>query len=400
MRGYTACHNSLGKTFSLESDTFSQLDLDVTYQTFTYRSQFIDHLPSVSELPNSEHDYLSRIPDREIMENISFRYPVFLPAGKRKTDKVIILLHGLNEKSWNKYLPWARQLVLRTGHAVLMFPISFHMNRAPADWGNPRNMNILSRQRMDRYAEQSCTSFANAAISDRLDNKPERFALSGYQSVMDLLNLVNHISSGKHPVFKEGSEIHFFGYSIGAFLSQVLMIANPNGIFNNSRFVLFAGGTVFSHINGTSRFIIDQQAFTQLRNYYLNHSSWRRRTLRSYVEVMQVKNIARAFMAMLSPEYFKGLRNKTFSSFNDQIMVMALEKDEVFPANDILSNFENTGVKVNLLDPPYKYSHESPFPVYKNADRSALVDKWFEVVLEEAGDFLRSYSSYGFDSSH
>lgn len=389
MNGYTAYHKILAQAFSLENDVSGISDTGIGYKTFSFSSKAIDHLPVSGELPVNEKNFLSGMPDNEIRENIEFRYPVFLPVGKMKMDKVIILLHGLNEKSWEKYLPWARELVLRTGQAVLMFPISFHMNRTPADWTNVRSMDILSRQRRARYAEQSCTSFANAAISERLDNMPERFALSGYQSVMDLLNLVNHISSGKHPVFKEGSEIHFFGYSIGAFLSQVLMIANPNGIFNQSRFVLFAGGAVFSDINGTSKYIIDQQAFTQLRKYYLHHNSWRQRTLRAYAEVMQVKNIARAFMAMLSPEYFKGMREKTFAQFRDQMLVMAMKEDKVFPADDIFMNFKNSGVKVNVLDPPYRYSHETPFPLCADEQKAALIDKWFDIVFTEAGNFLR-----------
>ncbi|MCK5766644.1 MAG: hypothetical protein KAH26_11710 [Bacteroidales bacterium] len=394
--GYTNYHKILGKAFSLEKEDEKMKGTGIDYRTFTFSSDYAQHLPGSSKMPNVERDFLSGFADNEISENIDFRYPVFLPEGYKQTNRAIILLHGLNEKSWDKYLPWARELVLRTGHAVILFPISFHMNRTPSAWLNPRSMSGLSNLRENKYEDQQCSTFANAAISERLDNMPERFALSGYQSIMDLLNLVNHISSGKHPVFKEDTEIHFFGYSIGAFLAQVLMIANPGGIFDRSRFVLFAGGTVFSHINGISKYILDQQAFGQLRSYYLNQDSWRRKTLKSYAKVMDVKNIARAFMAMLSPEYFKGLRQASFESFNDRLLVYAMKEDRVFPEEHIMENFYDSGVWVNRLDFPYEYSHESPFPISKDPEISEKVDKSFDSIFKEVGNFLRDESNYDF----
>lgn len=386
--GYTTYHKLLGKAFSLEQDEQEIIGSGIGYRTFSFNSSHTNHLPDSGSMPTIERDFLSGFSDKEITENIDFRYPVFLPEGKTTSDKAIILLHGLNEKSWDKYLPWARELVLRTGHAVILFPISFHMNRSPGGWGNPRSMSGLSNFRQDKYEDQTCSSFANAAMSERLDNMPERFALSGYQSIMDLLALVNIVSSGRHPIFQENTEIHFFGYSIGAFLAQVLMIANPNGVFDRSRVVLFAGGTVFSEINGISRFILDEQAFTQLRKYYLNDSSWRRKTLNSYVEVMKVKHIARAFMAMLSPRYFKALREETFSSFKDRTLVMALEEDHVFPADHIAETFDGSGVSVNRIDFPFPYTHESPFPISRDPETAEKVDQWFENIFAEASAFL------------
>ena len=395
MKGYTDSHRILGEAFSLDDDKADLGNIGVNYRTFNFRSEFAQHLPASIDLPDMERDFLGAFPDRDIRENIDFQYPVFLPQGYKQTNRAIILLHGLNEKSWDKYLTWARELVLRTGHAVILFPISFHMNRTPAGWVNPRSMSGLSRFRDSKYKDQACSTFANAAMSERLDNMPERFALSGYQSIMDLLNLVNHISSGKHPVFKEETEIHFFGYSIGAFLSQVLMIANPGGIFDKSKFVLFAGGTVFSEINGISRFILDKQAFEQLRKYYLNQDSWRRQTLKSYVKAMNVKNVARAFMAMLSPDYFSSLRESVFSNFSDRLLVYSLKDDRVFPEEHILNNFNSSGVWVNRLDFPYEYTHESPFPISKDPAVSKEVDNSFDSLFKEVGNFLRDEINYG-----
>ncbi len=48
--------------------------------------------------------------DSHISENMKFRYPVILPGDNKRTDKVIILLHGLNERTWHKHLTGARFL--------------------------------------------------------------------------------------------------------------------------------------------------------------------------------------------------------------------------------------------------------------------------------------------------
>ena len=41
--------------------------------------------------------------DVRVTENSAFTYPLFVPADK-ESRKVILLLHGLNERSWVKYL--------------------------------------------------------------------------------------------------------------------------------------------------------------------------------------------------------------------------------------------------------------------------------------------------------
>jgi hypothetical protein len=71
--------------------------------------------------------------DSSISENISFSYPVFIPEDKT-SRKAILLFHGLNERSWVKYLVWAYWLSELTGSYVVLFPISFHINRSPSSW--------------------------------------------------------------------------------------------------------------------------------------------------------------------------------------------------------------------------------------------------------------------------
>ena len=85
-------------------------------------------------LSSDEKGGTVQLADNNIIENFSFEYPVFTPSGKFRQDKAILLLHGLNERNWDKYLPWAEFLCLHTGKPVILFPIAFHINRALVTW--------------------------------------------------------------------------------------------------------------------------------------------------------------------------------------------------------------------------------------------------------------------------
>ena len=112
--------------------------------------------------------------DELIPENQSFSYPVFAP-GITESKKVILLLHGLNERSWIKYLAWAYYLALNTESYVILFPISFHINRSPQAWKDPRAMIPFMKSRNSSLGEISMSSFANIALSNRLTEDPLRF---------------------------------------------------------------------------------------------------------------------------------------------------------------------------------------------------------------------------------
>ena len=81
-----------------------------------------------------EEEGRADVPDAGIAENRIWTCDVVLPAGVERAGGAILLLHGLNERAWTKYHPWAVELARRTGRAVVLFPIAFHMQRAPASW--------------------------------------------------------------------------------------------------------------------------------------------------------------------------------------------------------------------------------------------------------------------------
>jgi len=328
--------------------------------------------------------------DSSITENISFSYPVFVPEDKA-SRKVILLLHGLNERSWVKYLVWAYWLSQLTGSYVVLFPISFHINRSPSSWINPRLMQNFVKERSRGSNEITMSTFANIALSSRLTEEPMRFFNSGYQTTFDIVKLMNQIRSGKHKIIPAGSRVNIFAYSIGAFLSQILMMGNPDDHFADSRLFMFCGGSVFSNMQGTSKLIMDSMAYNRIYNYYLNDFEKEITRKNLFSEFFKSSQIGMAFRSMIDIGRFRSFRESILIKLRDQIRSIALKQDTVIPADGIVNTMmPSTGKKyasVEVWDFPYPYSHENPFPVL-NTQSSEEVDRSFERMIINAGLFL------------
>lgn len=335
--------------------------------------------------------YYHEMVDRKIPENEHFTYPVILPAGNRKYSGGILLLHGLNEKSWEKYLAWGSELAERLQCPVILFPIAYHMNRAPRSWSDPRQMKEVVHSRLKTSAKSEAT-FANAALSTRLAAHPEQFIYSGIQSYYDVCALYDEISKGDHPLFEPNSRIDFFAYSIGAFLAQILLIANPGHRFDHSRLFLFAGGPTFDRMMGTSRYIMDFQAFKSLLTLK------RRKILKKLyatlveAELPEFEAMWRGFYAMLHHRKGRKYRQAWLKTNSELIQVVALKKDRVMPAGAIVHTFKTPRniepVRIDVIDFPFDYSHENPFPL--NDDKiQALVNRSFEIMIDKAVRFYQ-----------
>ena len=207
-------------------------------------------------------------PDNAIKENSNFRYSVFLPNHDKKYNSCIILLHGLNERSWDKYLTWAEYLCKKTGKPVILFPIAFHMNRTPDSWYMPRQIVPWVKFRKDNSHDTYNSTFANVALSLRLSANPIRLYTSGRETILNLRQLLQQIKEGRHSLFVRDTKCDFFAYSIGAMVSQVLFISNPDKLISDSRFFLFCGGSIFEKMNGSAREIMDNEAWSKVYNYY------------------------------------------------------------------------------------------------------------------------------------
>lgn len=324
------------------------------------------------------------VTDDHIIENKSFSYTLFIPKGKKKFKEVIILLHGLNERSWDKYLTWAEYLVSETGKPVLLFPIAFHMNRSPSMWCNPRQILPWVSKRRDEVDDNANTTFVNVALSSRLSRHPLRFYASGRESVFNLCQLVNDIKQGEHALFEENSSVNLFAYSIGALLSQVALLANPFGLFDDSRLFMFCGGSVFSEMNGNARDIMDKKAFEKLTDYYQNDFLFHRNLPPSFAEDVFEK----AFKAMIRPDYMNTERESFFMQACNRIRAISLKRDIVMPTQGVVKALGKASEKIlEELDFPFEYTHQVPFPTHKYIDPLS-VNQTFQSVFNKVASFL------------
>src|ERR1700682_2002929 len=151
--------------------------------------------------------------DNRIAENIHFKYPLLRESGSLSRAKpharITFLLHGLNERSFGKYLPWAYHLWDQSGSPVLLFPLTFHVNRVLPAWGQQQ---MESFKRRKQIKDNENVHRFNAVISERLDAQPERFFWGAIQSYWDLIDLARQIRAGLHPHISNEARLDFVGY--------------------------------------------------------------------------------------------------------------------------------------------------------------------------------------------
>ncbi|WP_085536924.1 DUF6051 family protein [Massilibacteroides vaginae] len=372
----------LSQLFSYERrTTIADSNLEIIPYQFTQTDgaaeihNFQKELPTVNFCP---------VTDNDIRENKSFTYTIFAPNGRKRRDKAIILLHGLNERTWEKYLTWAETLAISTGKPVILFPIAFHMNRTPSAWCNPRETMPWAAHRKQEVADLCNSTFANVALSSRISSHPLRFYASGRESVYNLCQLVHEIKNGEHPLFSENTSVNLFAYSIGALLSQVLLLANPSDMFSDTRLFMFCGGSIFSEMNGNARDILDKDAFDRLQ-YYFRHDFLERLNI-----PVSFKNdfLEEAFKAMIRPDVLTEYRESFFRRACDRVRAISLKNDIVMPTAGIISALGEVSAKiVKEFDFPFAYSHQVPFPVTGKTDPE-LINRSFKQTFGEAAAFL------------
>jgi len=323
-------------------------------------------------------------PDSEMNENSRFFYPVFVPGKRKKYQHPILLLHGLNERSWLKYLPWAYYLCQQTGRPVILFPIAFHINRSPDAWANPHAMLPLLNQRKCGLSPTDAATFVNVALSERLSDNPLRFFTSGKQSADDIVSLVSQIRKGEHPLFEKGSETDIFAYSIGAFLAQIIMLANPSELFSNTKLFMFCGGSVFSAMNGVSKLIMDKPAFDNIYKFYLHDIDDEIKQKSPFSDCLRKNPLGYAFHSMIDFKNHRSFRDNRFHEMRQRIQAVVLKNDKVIPAVETMLTLSGNAV---MLDFPYDYTHETPFPT-ANPALAQRVDYSFENVFSRAAAFL------------
>jgi hypothetical protein len=384
--GYTAEYFKLKSLFSANKFERAEIGEGISSLSYNFTSPYASwaEYESVSTgLSDSEPLFLK---DESVDENRQFSYTIFSPDSPTRFDRAILLLHGLNEKNWDKYLVWAWFLAKKTGKPVILFPIAFHMNRTPAQWSNPRIMGSYLLNRKEKTGPTVSSTFVNIALSERLIHNPLRFFTSGKQSSIDIALLANQIIKGEHPLFAKGATLDIFAYSIGVFLSQILLLANPDNLFTNTRLFMFCGGAFFDKMDGVSRFIMDQSAFSRLRHYYIQELDNEMKISRPLSDYLLHNPLGISFKSMISSKNLKKFRERRFSEIQERLRSITLKKDRIIPANGVLEAMERFK-SVEVMDFPFNYTHENPFPV-NDPDISTLVDMYFEKVFNEAAAFL------------
>lgn len=384
---YTHTHHQLKSLLVPDAERTDLPGSDISCYWTGFESGNTSVLARERDRLTHEIPELAMLPDEAIPENKVFTYPVFKSRGSSKNHRAIILLHGLNERSWNKYLVWAYYLVAKTGRPVILFPFAFHMNRSPEAWSDPRLMSAFLALRNQRTGKVPMSTFANIALSERLCEDPLRFFTSGQQSASDLVQLTRQLKSGEHPLFEKDTSVDIFAYSIGAFLAQILFLGNPGRLFSDSKLFLFCGGAFFDDMNGVSKLIMDQLAFDRLRQFYIQELVAETERSHTLDESINKTEMGMAFLAMLSEGNLKPLRENVFRKMQKQIKAVALLEDKVIPAEGIRKAL-NPFIDVDVMDFPYSCSHENPFPLFVG-EESKLVDESFERVFSKAAEFLQ-----------
>ncbi|HWR74565.1 MAG TPA: DUF6051 family protein [Bacteroidales bacterium] len=352
----------------------------------------------VSELFHSPYGY--SVPDsrsvagvfrsifksRELEQsNSDFRYYLLIP-GNSSGRGAIILLHGLNERSWNKYLQWGMRLAADTGRPVVLFPSAYHMNRSPRSWIDRHLMMPLVAARTALVPDTQLSTFVNVALSTRMSLSPQRFLLSGYQTINDLKVLIGTIRDGTHPDLPGGGPVDIFAYSIGALATQVMMLSKPSVLPDDSRVMLFCGGSAFSLMNGTSKLIMDSRAFERLMAFYLE---WPGANTDSddgrLMKIMNDTPEGEAFYAMTSLNRLKDVTGTPFMNTGGKLMAVSFESDSVIPSGAVSATLQ--GADLEIWSPGYPCTHENPFPVLAG-NLSDEVDGTFDRLFTTAASFL------------
>jgi len=330
--------------------------------------------------------------DSEVFENKRFIFHIFVPKHQKNTSNAILMMHGFNEKSWDKYFPWAYQLAKQTHQCVVLFPIAFHMNRAMSSWSDKRLMHTISQERQKEFPDLLASSFSNVAISARLQSKPQRFIWSGLQTYYDVVQFVRQSNEGIFLPIVPGSQFHFFTYSIGTFLAEIVKITNYNGYFTNAKLCAFCGGATFNRLTPVSRSIIDSEANVALYSYFIEHLESHLHKEKRLHHFLEEHPEGQSFRMMLNFKYNRLKREELFQQYSKDIMAIILENDSVIPFYDVISTLKGASHKipteVTIADFDYAYTHEMPFLL--NETVREKVDDAFRWTFDQFSSFLTS----------
>ncbi|MBK7867531.1 MAG: hypothetical protein IPJ75_11435 [Ignavibacteriales bacterium] len=233
------------------------------------------------------------------------------------------------------------------------------------------------------------SSPVNVAISTRLQFVPQRFVYSGIQTINDIASLAEMAKDGTIPGLPKNTTLDLFGYSIGAFVAEIIMMSNPLGLFNNSRCFLFCGGSTLDKMSPVNKFILDSEATNQIMDFYVHRLEQNITTDERLRSLFRDENEeAFLFKAMLNNEENKTVRERYLGKISDRLYGIALTKDDVMPGAAIQETLNHSRKKIRFdeIDFDYNYTHENPFPMLTGI--SDKIDRAFDSVFSKAASFL------------
>jgi hypothetical protein len=171
-------------------------------------------------------------------------------------------------------------------------------------------------------------------------------------------------------------------------MAEILLMANPENLFKKSKLFIFCGGSIFNSMFGESRCIMDKPAYDTLLRYYCKE--WFGYIHQSVTcGGLAMDNVLSAFNSMIMPNMFKKKREIFFASAKQRISGISLVKDSVMPFSGVEACMGNEMACqcFRLIDFPYEYTHESPFPTNGHIDEKVL-NASFLSVFQKAASFL------------
>lgn len=403
---YTQDYHALQKLFDSPGQPAGQAEIELLEAGFESRAHSM--LPGAdryacdqhrTELSNGFSFYTEvgkisnevHIKDIAVAENRRFNYHLVKSRQQSRVKKVILLFHGFNEKDWKKYLPWAKAVCQGTGSMVVLFPIAFHMQRAPRQWSSRREMYQLSESRRQRFPHVVNSTLSNVAISMRLHSMPQRFIWSGLQTYYDVIQLIEECRDGRHPYIPRDFEFDILAYSIGGFLAQILKLTNYRDYFARAKVCLFCSGATFNRLSPVSKFILDSEANVALYSFLVEHFDkilQKDLLLHHYINENHLEG--KVFHAMLDYHKMRSFREQLLKRYAGQIYAVTLRKDDVIPSFEVINTlkgaYRDIDIAVDELDFDRPYTHENPFPA--NAGDTAAIDRDFALVFEKICRFF------------
>lgn len=304
----------------------------------------------------SRHQQLLVDEDQAIGENATFTAPLLLPDSAAPFRELVVLFHGLNEGTEAKLFPWAASLAAR-GTPALIFPSSFHLARRPASFLSARGDAFAKRRDVVGNAR---VSPYNAMLSHRMATRPDRFLRGTLQTYRDVLDLARSLDRGDDaqlsPWFARGARVSFLGYSIGGYLAQLALLANEDGMFSDSRGVLFSTGAALAQVRPQTILILDTHAQDQLVATYDTPETREHGRLALFDEVGAYASERKWLLSMLYADatYRDGLR-----ALGRRVHAIANVKDLVFPIDavrDALDGVSRDEVELGLHELPFNQS--------------------------------------------